>query len=87
MSQREKQKLGYKLFGSEVGERRYIGLVEQGGGRRLGRGCFLVPKEKAEGVLNILAECGVKYEILEAYMPSKPPKLAGFTWLFPSGER
>ena len=79
LPQKVKQKLSYRLFGSEVGGRRYPGLVEQGGGRHLGRGCFLIPKEKAEDVLNTLSECGVNYEIIETYKPSKGLKLADAT--------
>lgn len=79
LPQKVKQKLSYRLFGSEVGGRRYFGLVEQGGGRHLGRGCLLIQKEKAEDILNALSECGVKYEIIETYTPNKVIGLADTT--------
>jgi len=84
LPQNEKQKLGYKLFGSEAGGRRYLGLIEQAGGRHLGRGCLLILKQKAEGVLNVLSEYGVKYEIMEAYIPGRAPRLADVIRLFQS---
>jgi len=83
LPQKEKQKVNYQLFGSEVAGRRYIGLVEQGGGRRLGRGCFLIPREKAEGVLNVLNKHDIKYNTIETYTPGKAPKPADTTWLLP----
>lgn len=75
LPQREKQKLNYRLFGSEVSGHRYLGLVEQGGGKHLGRGCFLIPREKAQRVLNVLDEAGVKYDTMETYVPGKALKL------------
>jgi len=70
LSQRKKQKVNYELFGRRIAERRYLGLVEKLGGRHLGRGCFLIPEEKAEVVLNTLNTHNVKYELTEAYVPS-----------------
>ncbi|MFQ6074277.1 MAG: nucleotidyltransferase family protein [Candidatus Bathyarchaeia archaeon] len=68
LSQKEKQKVDYKLFGRVIGSRSYLGLVEKCGGKRLGRGCFLIPKENAETVLNFLDEHNVGYEFSEAYI-------------------
>ena len=70
LSQREKQKVDYKLFGRVVGKRTYGGLVERYGGRRLGRGCFLIPKESSEFVLNRLREFNLRYELMEVYLPN-----------------
>ncbi|MDI6905658.1 MAG: nucleotidyltransferase domain-containing protein [Candidatus Bathyarchaeia archaeon] len=69
LSQREKQKVDYKLFGRVVGERSYEGAVEKCGGKRLGRGCFLVPKESSESVLNLLKKYSLRYDLMEAYLP------------------
>jgi len=69
LSQREKQKIDYKLFGRVSEGRSYAGLVEEHDGRRLGRGCFLIPKEDSESVLSLLDEHGLRYELLEAYLP------------------
>ncbi|KPV63416.1 MAG: Nucleotidyltransferase domain protein [Candidatus Bathyarchaeota archaeon BA2] len=71
LPQREKKRVNYKLFGRRMAERRYLGLVEERGGRHLGRGCFLIPKENAEVVLNVLNEHNVKYESIEVYIPNK----------------
>jgi len=81
LSQREKQRVNYRLFGRKVGERCYPGLLEEHGGQRLGRGCVLVPEEDAEPVLKVLSHSGVKYEIVRAYTPGKPqPNLAWGLW-------
>jgi len=69
LSQREKQKVDYQLFGRVAGGRSYAGLVDKYGGRRLGRGCFLIPKEGSEPVLRLLDEHGLRYELVEAYLP------------------
>lgn len=74
LSQRGKQKVNYGLFGREIGERRYIGLIERHGGKRLGRGSFLIPVEDARPVLSFLDERDVRYETNEVYTPSKTPK-------------
>jgi hypothetical protein len=71
LSQREKQRVDYKLFGKVVGNRSYLGIVEKCGGKRLGRGCFLIPKEQAETVLKFLDENDIKYEYTEAYIPDE----------------
>lgn len=71
LSQREKQKVDYRLFGRTVGEHRYEGIVEECGGKRLGRGCFLIPKENAQTILGLLDRHNVKYESMDVYVPSK----------------
>jgi len=63
-----KQKVDYKLFGKVIGERKYPGLEEECGGKRLGRGCFLVPKENAKTVLDFLTEHNIKYELSDVYV-------------------
>lgn len=69
LSQREKQKVDYELFGRVVGERIYEGAVGNCGGKRLGRGCFLVPKESSESVLSLLKRCNLRYDLMEVYLP------------------
>ncbi|HID90884.1 TPA: hypothetical protein EYP44_02875 [Candidatus Bathyarchaeota archaeon] len=74
LTQTEKQKVSYKLFGKKAGRRRYLGLVERCGGRRLGRGCFLVPKADAGEALSTLREHGVRHQTTEVYMcPAEDP--------------
>lgn len=69
LSQREKQKVGYRLFGRVAGKREYRGVVEKFGGKRLGRGCFLIPKESSDVVLSLLGEYNLRFELTEAYLP------------------
>jgi len=69
LSQREKQRVDYKLFGRVVGKRKYVGVVEKFGGKRVGRGCFLIPKGSSEVVLSLLEEYNLRFELMEAYLP------------------
>ena len=69
LSQREKQKVDYQLFGRVAEGHSYAGLVEKHGGRRLGRGCLLIPTQGSESVLSLLDERGLKYDLLEVYLP------------------
>jgi hypothetical protein len=77
LPQQAKQKVNYKLFGKAIGEHKYPGLIEECGGRRLGRGCFLVPKENAKTVLNFLTEHNIKYEVSEVYAIDKTKQTFG----------
>jgi hypothetical protein len=67
LSQGEKQKIDYGLFGRTVGERKYGGIVEKHGGKRLGRGCLLIPMENSEPILSLLNSYNLKYELTEVY--------------------
>jgi len=69
LPQREKQKIDYRLFGKLAGERSYVGLIEKHGGKRLGRGCFLIPKESSEPVVSLLNKHNLKYELMEVHVP------------------
>lgn len=69
LPQREKQKIDYRLFGKVVGERGYVGLIEKHGGKRLGRGCFFIPKESSESIMSFLNKHNLKYELMEVYVP------------------
>lgn len=71
LSQREKQRVDYRLFGRTVGKHHYEGIVEECGGKRLGRGCFLIPEENAQKVLDLLDKYHVKYELMDVYVPDK----------------
>lgn len=69
LSQKEKQRVDYRLFGRTVGKHHYDGIVEECGGKRLGRGCFLIPEESAQTVLDLLDNHNVKYELMDVYVP------------------
>jgi len=77
LSQKDKQKIDYKLFGRMIGRHRYTGLVEKHGGKRLGRGSFLIPKRDAETILNLLDEHNVRYELTEVYIPCQRENILG----------
>ncbi|MFQ5758277.1 MAG: nucleotidyltransferase family protein [Candidatus Bathyarchaeia archaeon] len=71
LSQREKQRGDYRLFGRTVGKHHYDEIVRELGGKRLGRGCFLIPKENAQTILDLLDKHNVKYELMDVYVPDK----------------
>lgn len=70
LPQRAKQKIDYALFGRTLGEQKYRGIVEKHGGKRLGRGCLLIPKENSEPILSLLKEHNLEYELTEVYAPT-----------------
>ena len=74
LSQREKQAIDYKLFGRRIGKHRYFGLVEEHGGRRLGKGCFIVPSPGAETILAVLKEHNVEVSVIHSYVPTGAKK-------------
>jgi predicted nucleotidyltransferase len=62
LTQKEKMKVIYKLFGKKL-----KGIVQQRGGRKLGDGCFIVPTENLEEVTQILKRYNVRFETLTVY--------------------
>jgi len=65
MAQNEKVKIIYRLFGKQT----IKGMVQQNGGRKLGDGCFIIPAEKIEEILQILRQNKVRFEVTEIYEP------------------
>jgi len=61
--QKEKMKVIYRLFG----KRTIKGIVQQGGGEKLGDGCFLIPVENLEEVVQILKRHNIKFDIKTVY--------------------
>jgi len=70
LTQREKMKIIYRLFGKQ----RLKGIVEQKEGRKLGDRCFMIPTENLEEVAQILKQHNVKFETLTVYEQSKASK-------------
>ena len=64
----EKVKVLHRLYGRE-GKRRYIGIVEQLGGFRIGRGSFIVHYRKAQDVLRFLDEKKIPYVVRYLWVP------------------
>jgi predicted nucleotidyltransferase len=67
LTQKEKMKVIYRLFGKQ----KIKGIVQRGGGRKLGDGCFIIPIEALEETSQILKEHNVKFEITKLYKPLK----------------
>ncbi|MGQ9720718.1 MAG: nucleotidyltransferase domain-containing protein [Candidatus Jordarchaeum sp.] len=63
LTQKEKMKIIYKLFGKQNLKK----MVEQRGGRKLGDGCFMIPIENLEEVTRTLKQYNVRFETLTVY--------------------
>jgi len=61
----EKMKVIYRLFGKKTTK----GIIEEGGGIKLGDGCFTIPIENLRTIIDFLKQHNVKFKILNAYMP------------------
>jgi hypothetical protein len=70
LSQNEKMRVIYRLFGRERKDKSPRGVVGEGGGRKLGDGCFMVPTESLEVVVDVLEKYGVAFSLLRVYVPS-----------------
>jgi len=71
LSQTEKMKVVYQLFGKKVKGQSIRGVVEENNGMRLGDGCFMIPAENLEKVAQIMNENGIKFGVLRMYSPPK----------------
>ena len=56
-----------KIYGFNSGGRKYIGLVEEFFGRRLGKSSIMVPVEFREEIVKLLKKYGVNSKIVEVY--------------------
>ncbi|MGC9345682.1 MAG: nucleotidyltransferase domain-containing protein [Candidatus Bathyarchaeales archaeon] len=65
LTQKEKMTVIYRLFG----KRTIKGIVQRGGGEKLGDGCFLIPVENLEEVVQILKQHNIKFDITTVYRP------------------
>jgi len=73
LTQKEKMKVIYRLFGKQ----KIKGVVQRRGGRKLGDGCFIIPIEALEEASQILKEYNVKFEITKLYKPLKTTSQKG----------
>ncbi len=63
LNQKEKMRVIYRLYGKG----RLKGVVQRNGGRRLGDGCFLIPEEGLEEVLDLLKHYSIEFEVMRVY--------------------
>lgn len=66
---KEKMRLIYRLFGKKTRDGGSGGIVGEGGGMRLGRGCLMVPMDGLEAVTQVLKRFNVQFKILKTYAP------------------
>ena len=57
-----------KIYGFNAGGKKYIGLVEEFKGRRLGKSSIMVPVEFREEIVKLLKKYGVNAKIVEVYL-------------------
>ncbi len=53
-----------KLYGFSVGGKRYEGLIERFGGRRIGKSCIMIPKSKSEEISKLFKKYIVKVRVM-----------------------
>lgn len=68
LSQKEKMKVVYRLFGRKAKGESLKGVVVQKGIRKLGDGCFMIPSESLDAAVNILKKYQVQFDVLRAYI-------------------
>jgi len=69
LPQTEKMKVVYRLFGKKGKGQSVCGIVEENGGLRLGDGCFMIPKQNLDSVVQIMSGYGIQFRVLEMYSP------------------
>jgi len=69
LSQNEKMKVVYRLFGREAKGKGLKGLVGEKGGLKLGDGCFMVPMESLDAMVDVLRKHSVSFDVLQTYAP------------------
>jgi len=67
LSQNEKMKVVYRLFGREAKGEGLRGLVGEKGGLKLGDGCFMIPMESLEATLDVLRKYNASFDVLRTY--------------------
>jgi predicted nucleotidyltransferase len=70
LSQREKMRVIYRLFGRQRKSGRLGGVVGEGGGRKLGDGCFMIPTQNLEAAVDVLKQHKVTFRLLTVYVSS-----------------
>jgi len=68
LSQNEKMKVVYRLFGREARGEGLKGLVGEKGGLKLGDGCFMIPMDSLEASIDVLRKYNVSFDVLRTYM-------------------
>jgi len=63
----EKMKAIYRLFGKKAKNHSSKGMVEQGGGKKLGDGCFVIPTENLTAITKVLDHFNVQFKAIPIY--------------------
>jgi hypothetical protein len=57
----------YRLFGRRQKNGSLGGIVGEGGGKKLGDGCFMVPTQNLKAAVDVLRRHGVVFRLLTVY--------------------
>jgi len=57
-----------KLYGYNIGNKHYNGLIEKSGGLKAGKSAVIIPVDKKESLYKILEDHEVSYQILEVFI-------------------
>ena len=66
LSHNDKMRVVYRLFGKQKRK----GVVEEGGGARLGDGCFIVPEENLDKTTTLLKQFDLQFDVMRVYASS-----------------
>lgn len=67
LSQNEKMKVIYRLFGKQTKNDSKKGIVQKNGGTKLGDGCFMIPTENLEKAIHVLKQFNIPFETAKVY--------------------
>jgi len=67
LSQNDKMKVIYRLFGREAKGKVLKGVVGEKGGIKLGDGCFMLPTESLDAGVEILRQHNVCFKMRKVY--------------------
>lgn len=56
-----------KMYGVKIKEKKYSGLLEASGGKKLGKSCIIIPVENKLDILKALKDYEVSAKLLEVY--------------------
>jgi len=70
LTQEQKMKIIYRLFGKKTKIYASKGIVEKSGGIKLGDGCFMIPMENLKNATEILSQHNVQFKVIATFAPS-----------------
>jgi len=66
LQHKDKMKVAYHLFGKK-NKNGSKGIVQQNGGTKVGDGCFIIPIENLDTVIQVLKQFNAQFETIKVY--------------------